>query len=260
MAIPEPNGLDASLLILAEQLGNMYPGQRKPDYYISKLLAFMRDAWKPVKLQLAQLIYDEAWQGRRELVIQRLFAAEDAMPKGVLAGIPQPSYKAHGGVPRVHLRVISEARRKFGILGSGQVKDPRGATVDLFFDPFGADEYDEILQEWGEASIHLQNFSMVKRKMPAGFHGLVARDAKGDIQGAMIFQRSPKNKAVSLHFMETAPFNVGKQGYSGVGTNMLARAAAEVRSLRTALAASAPRSTSPPIGATVSSASAAPST
>ena len=147
MAIHESNEFDAALLILAEKLGDLYPGQRKPDYYINKLLKFIRDGWKPVKLQLAQLIYDEAWQGRRELVIKRLFAAEDAMPKGLLAGIPKPSYKAHGGIPRVHLRVISEARRKFGSLGSGQVKDPRGALVDLFFDPFGADEYDEILKE-----------------------------------------------------------------------------------------------------------------
>ncbi len=228
MAIPESNSIDTSILILAEKLGDLYPGQRKPDHYINKLLQFMRDEWKPVKLQLAQLIYDEAWQGRRELVIQRLFGAEDALSKGLLAGVPKPLLKAQGGIPVVHLRVISEARRKFGSLGSGQVKDPRGALVDLFFDPFGADEYDEILQEWGEASVHLQNFSMVKRKMPAGFHGLVARDKGGDIQGAMVFQRSPKNRVISLHFMETAPFNMGKAGYSGVGTNMLARASAEV--------------------------------
>jgi len=65
MAISEPNEFDASLLILAEKLGDLYPGQRKPDYYINKLLKFIRDEWKPVKLQLEQLIYDEAWQGRR---------------------------------------------------------------------------------------------------------------------------------------------------------------------------------------------------
>ena len=42
------------LLILVEQIGNLFPGQRKPEYYVEPLLKWMTGEWKVVKKLIAK--------------------------------------------------------------------------------------------------------------------------------------------------------------------------------------------------------------
>jgi len=49
-----------TLFILAEEIGNLFPGQRKPDYYINPLLKWMANEWKSVKKLIAKNLIDIA--------------------------------------------------------------------------------------------------------------------------------------------------------------------------------------------------------
>jgi len=49
-----------TLFILAEQIGNLFPGTRKPEYYINPLLKWMTAEWKVVKKLIAKNLLDIA--------------------------------------------------------------------------------------------------------------------------------------------------------------------------------------------------------
>ena len=49
-----------TLFILAEQIGNLFPGQRKPEYYIEPLLKWMTGEWKVIKKLIAKNLVDIA--------------------------------------------------------------------------------------------------------------------------------------------------------------------------------------------------------
>ena len=48
------------LLMLAEQIGNLFPGQRKPEYYVEPLLKWMTSEWKSIRKLIAKNLIDIA--------------------------------------------------------------------------------------------------------------------------------------------------------------------------------------------------------
>ena len=219
-------------LLLSEELNEAFPRQHKPEYYIAPVITTMTLEWRKTKRRLADAIVAAATKARVPIQAERIYDLENTLSNGLLIG----GRVATASITETTQLSLTEAKISgLGQLGIGRVRDAKGNLVDVYFDKLDAKAWADMSKNWSDIEYGTM-FSNYVRDPSSRFKGIVLQDSKGVVHGAAIYEDSVSSviynfqeKGVNLKILETAPFDRGQQGLSGVGSNLLGRIGEEVK-------------------------------
>lgn len=213
-----------SVLLMCEQLQDALPHQRDPEYYIVPVLQWMRAEWGRAKRIIANNLVAAASVEKLGMSADEVFDAEDSVDDGGMSGA-STVVPVSESIGTVYIPLLEAEKPKPGSLGVGQVRNDKGKLEDVFFDTFGEKEWQDMDDNW--SGMRYKDVFRGYEEIPENYQLMSMKNKAGRIQGAMLYT-VVEDGSVYIETLETASFNRGKKGLSGVGSNLLARVGLEV--------------------------------